>query len=389
MRAVRGDQAVDEALHQVRARRARRPCRAPAASPRARPRAGSRWRRRPPRRGPTPGTAPARGSTRRDSASGRPVATVASTWTRSTVLCGREVWPPGPVSVTLRASAAAVIGPDFSPMRPDLQRRVAVQPEHRGDASSQPSASTSSAPPGIISSAGWNTRRTVPSSPSAASASARPAPSTAARVDVVAARVADPVDLRPVGHVLLVVERQRVDVGAQDDHGPLAPADVADQAGADSSNLRRQPRSGRAVRRAARWCGAPAGRARGGRAGRGAAARARPRGHAARRRRRGFRSRRARRAALADDLGGVARGQPDRRARRELREQAVDHGGQVAAAGGRDGALPLRTTPALEHLLDEVELRRRSPSRSAVGRMSSTSSRSASRTGCTRRPRRR
>src|SRR5207248_8790424 len=59
------------------------------------------------------------------------------------------------------------------------------------------------------------------------------------RVYVVPARVAGALDGRPVGHVLDVGHRQRVEVGAQRDHRP-ALADVADHAVALGQEPRRE-----------------------------------------------------------------------------------------------------------------------------------------------------
>ena len=53
---------------------------------------------------------------------------------RSSVRCGREVWPPLPVSSTSSESAAPVSGPSRRPDRADVEARVAVQPEDPGDA---------------------------------------------------------------------------------------------------------------------------------------------------------------------------------------------------------------------------------------------------------------
>ncbi len=60
-------------------------------------------------------------------------------------------------------------------------------------------------------------------------------------VHVVAAGVADAVVARAVGHVLLVLQRQRVDVRAQADDD-VALAELADQAGPALQHLGRQPR---------------------------------------------------------------------------------------------------------------------------------------------------
>ena len=63
-----------------------------------------------------------------------------------------------------------------------------------------------------------------------------------AGVDVVAAGVAAARGARAVRHVLGVLQRQRVDVGAQADDRAVALADVADQAGADAEHLGREAR---------------------------------------------------------------------------------------------------------------------------------------------------
>jgi hypothetical protein len=60
-------------------------------------------------------------------------------------------------------------------------------------------------------------------------------------VHVVAAGMADPRDRRPVGDVLLVLQRQGVDVGPQRDDRPVAVADVADEPRADRQQSGPQP----------------------------------------------------------------------------------------------------------------------------------------------------
>ena len=89
------------------------------------------------------------------------------------------MWPPVPVSRISRLSAAPVIGPSRSPTRPTSMVGSQCRPKMRLTSSSAPRPIRREAPPGMTSSAGWNSRRTRPVSSPAACTSARasPAPS--------------------------------------------------------------------------------------------------------------------------------------------------------------------------------------------------------------------
>ena len=115
--------------------------------------------------------------------------------------------------------------------------------------SSTRSLMTSIDPPGRHSSAGWKTSRTRPGSRSACWARARPAPRRMV-VHVVTAGVADPGDGGAVGHVLLVLQGQRVQVGPEGHRRSVAVADVADQPGAGRQEAGPRPTASR--RRATR-----------------------------------------------------------------------------------------------------------------------------------------
>ena len=121
---------------------------------------------------------PARGSRRRDSTAGSSVISLPRAKVRSSVRCGREVWPPLPVSRTSSWSAAPVIGPSRTPTWPRSRVGSQWRQKIRSTSSRAPSSSMDVAPPGMTSSAGWNSSRTRPgSSPRrCTSASASPAP---------------------------------------------------------------------------------------------------------------------------------------------------------------------------------------------------------------------
>ena len=133
-------------------------------------------------------------------------------------------------------SDAAVIGPLRRPTWPTSS--VGSQCSASASAARLapgPASITSSAPPGMTSSAGWKTSRTRPGSPSRRRELRQR--QTGAEHDrgvhVVTAGVADAGIARAVGHVLRVLERQRVEVGPQQHGraGGLGVADVAPQAG--------------------------------------------------------------------------------------------------------------------------------------------------------------
>ena len=97
---------------------------------------------------------------------------------RSSVRCGRDVWPPLPTTRTVSESAAPVSGPSRRPTRPTSRLGSQCSPKTWSTPRSAPAASRCSAPPGMTSSAGWKSRRTRPGSSPRAKTSdrARPAP---------------------------------------------------------------------------------------------------------------------------------------------------------------------------------------------------------------------
>ncbi len=93
------------------------------------------------------------------------------------------MWPPGRAGATVSMSDAAVIGPLRSPTRPASSDGSQCSAKAQAAGVDQARRrSTSCAPPGMTSSAGWKISRTRPGSPSrrAISRSARPAPTTIA-----------------------------------------------------------------------------------------------------------------------------------------------------------------------------------------------------------------
>ena len=188
---------------------------------------------------------PCRGSTRRDSSAGTSVITLPSAYTRSTVLCGRAVCPPGPLSrtVDLVAGGGDRPGAQTRPGR-SASRGSQCSAKIRSTSLSTPPSMASSAPPGTDSSAGWKISRTRPGSRSwRRSASASAAPSTIAVCASWPQAWQTPGTVDAYGTVLDVGQRQRVDVRPQRDH-PAAGADVAGHPGAARQHPRRQPGRG-------------------------------------------------------------------------------------------------------------------------------------------------
>ena len=70
---------------------------------------------------------PERGSSRRPRIAGTCVMTWPSAKTTSPVRCGRDVWPPGPETVTVTSSLARRDRADARPDLPDVDLRVAVE----------------------------------------------------------------------------------------------------------------------------------------------------------------------------------------------------------------------------------------------------------------------
>ena len=95
--------------------------------------------------------------------------------------------------------------------------------------SSAPASIDISAPPGMISSAGWKTSRTRPGRSVGDRGQRQPGAEQRGGVQVVAAGVGDAADGAGPGVGGAVVDGERVEVGAQRDHGPVAAADVDDQ----------------------------------------------------------------------------------------------------------------------------------------------------------------
>ena len=107
---------------------------------------------------------PLRTSTRRDSTAGTLTAICARAKTSSSVRCGREVWPPRPVSSILMVSEAEVMAPIRVPILPTSIRGSQCRARIRGTPSRTPCSMQLWAPPGMVSSAGWKMIRTVPRS---------------------------------------------------------------------------------------------------------------------------------------------------------------------------------------------------------------------------------
>ena len=82
-------------------------------------------------------------------------------YTRSEVRCGREVCPPAECSAISTKSAAEVMGPAVIATRPTARWGSQCSAKMRDTPVSAPAAIASSAPPGINSSAGWNSSRTA------------------------------------------------------------------------------------------------------------------------------------------------------------------------------------------------------------------------------------
>src|SRR5580692_10390371 len=153
------------------------------------------------------------GSTLRDSAAGSSVMILPRAKTRSAVRCGRAVCPPGPVTRTEILSQAAVIAPTRVPILPTSSRGSQCRAKTRSTEAMPPAASTSSAPHGT-SSAGWKISLTRPGSAPAAAVRARNRPVPSSTVVCTSC----PQAWQALGNVLLVAERQRVQVSAQAYH---------------------------------------------------------------------------------------------------------------------------------------------------------------------------
>ena len=159
------------------------------------------------------------------------------------------MWPPLPVSRTSSASAAPVIGPSRSPTWPTSMVGSQCRQKIRSTPSSAPSLDQpSSAPPGMTSSAGWNSSRTRPGSrppraPRPARGRRRAAPAVCTSCPQACATPGD----RCCAHGSVV----RSSTGSASrsarraTSGPVAGADVGDQPGVAGSGSSREPASSR------------------------------------------------------------------------------------------------------------------------------------------------
>ena len=107
---------------------------------------------------------PARGSRRRLRMAGSSVISLPMANVRSSVRCGRLVCPPLPPRRTDSESAAPVSGPSRRPSRPTSRLGSQCSPKTWCTSSRAPAWIRCSAPPGMISSAGWKSSRTRPGS---------------------------------------------------------------------------------------------------------------------------------------------------------------------------------------------------------------------------------
>ena len=136
-------------------------------------------------------------------------------------------------------SQAAVIAPVRRPICPAGTDGSQCRANAREAPSSTPEATTSVAPPGTVSSAGWKTQPHRAGQPVERGQRHGDAEDDGG-VHVVPAGVAEALAGGGVGHVLEVGQRQGVDVGAQDDDRVAGP-DLADQAGAGGQPARLEP----------------------------------------------------------------------------------------------------------------------------------------------------
>ena len=106
--------------------------------------------------------------------------TCAATATVSTAVCGSAACPPSPVITSVKKSEAAIAGPAHAASCPTGSGVHRWQPTTRSTPSSAPARTSSIAPPGGRSSAGWKRNRSSPLSSPARAASSCAAPSSIA-----------------------------------------------------------------------------------------------------------------------------------------------------------------------------------------------------------------
>ena len=165
-------------------------------------------------------TADSTGETSRDTI----VCSATTTWAAATMgsaaRCGLPPWPPRPWTTMRSRSTAAISGPSFTPIVPTGSSFQRWTPSTTSTPSSPPSRMTAWAPPSP-SSAGWKSTRTVPARPRATSVARRR--HRHGHVTVVAAGVHQAGDAGGVGRRAVLLDGQRVHVGAQE-HGRSAAA---------------------------------------------------------------------------------------------------------------------------------------------------------------------
>ena len=173
-----------------------------------------------------------------DRMAGSSVTTLPSAKVRSSVRCGREVWPPLPMSRTVSASAAPVSGPSRRPTWPTSRLGSQCRPKTWRDAVERAGGDQVSAPPGMTSSAGWKSSRTRPGSSAAGCdlGEGQAGADEAGGVHVVPAGVGDARRRVLVhGSSVQVVDRQRVEVGAQRDERAARSPMLGDQSAASAA----------------------------------------------------------------------------------------------------------------------------------------------------------
>ncbi len=121
----------------------------------------------PPAMRPTVTTAGVAGSTRRLTMDCRAVTICEAASTGSRQLWGRAACPPRPLTVIRKLSEAAIIGPTLIPIFPVARTESMCRPKTASALgfSKAPSRIIPRAPPGGVSSPGWNRNLTVPGRP--------------------------------------------------------------------------------------------------------------------------------------------------------------------------------------------------------------------------------
>ncbi len=177
--------------------------------------------------------APARGSRRRESAAGSWVHSVARAKVRSCVRCGRDVWPPRPLSWTRTRSAAPVIEPSRRPTRPTSREGSQCRANVRETPESSAGGEDREGPSGHHLLGGLEHQADAYGESPVLRVAGESARGTQQRggVHVVAARVRDTGHGRAPRVGGLVGDRQCVEVGTQGDDRPGAVADLRHQPG--------------------------------------------------------------------------------------------------------------------------------------------------------------